>query len=230
MPVRDPNHWNPKIGEAAPCHYGDRYLDLYATLVRMAAVRRLHLRRGLRVLDVGCGDGQFGAWVKRAFGCEVVGVDAIDWTRGCFRYLDQHLIADAERLHIPAGRFDLAMFVTSLQYMADWRVALTNVCASVPKILVVENLQTPTPPWQYGLPEKDAFDYPTLVHELRARGFFVARAVVANVIDRRWFRPWVPGLISCWLTLVADLVLSRMVSPPRGRYMAILFRMSPDAS
>lgn len=223
MPVRDPNHWNSKIGEAAPCHYGDRYLDLYATLVRRAAVRRLHLRPGLRILDVGCGDGQFGAWVKQEFSCAVVGVDAIDWY-GARHRLDQFLIADAERLHISVGRFDLAMFVTSLPFMANWRRALTKVCASVQEVLVIENLQTPTPPWQKELPEKEPIDYPTLVQAFAARGFFVSRAVCVNVVDRRWFRPWVPGPIACWLTLAADLALSRLVSPPRGRYAAVLFR------
>ena len=89
---------------------------------RLGAVKRFEaVGKGHRVLDVGCGYGAFTSRLKRATGCEVVG---IDMDAGCIaqaqdakevRYLCGTL-ADAD---LTAGQFDVVTFFESLEHHAD---------------------------------------------------------------------------------------------------------------
>lgn len=233
MAVRDPSHWTEKLQQPAPCHYGDPWLDRYSDWIRKAAVKRVFPPGVRRVLDVGCGDGRFGAWVAHQFGCEVVGVDPFDWpgVRDRVRFLqdDGETLVRAWKL----GPFDLALFVTSLPFMANWERAVTAVRGKAKQVLVVENLQTPAPVWQQGLPEKEPIEYDELVRVFAARHFFVASSVCVNVVDRRGFSPLLPvpewcGPACAVGTFAVDWVLSRWVRPDRGRYAAVLFRRGND--
>lgn len=222
MPVRDTGHWEGKMGDAAPCHYGDWYLDTYADIVRKAATRRIFPGRRLSVLDVGCGDGKFGEWVKEKFACRVDGVDAFDWPGAAGR-LDKFSVLDAEEIVLAPNDYDLAICVTSLPFMRDWRMTVKNLCRSIPKVLVIENLQTPTPPWNKGMVEKDQMDYPTLVWTFENQGFFVADATCINVLDRRLFFTRMPTPLAFAASLLIDLIASYVVRPWAGRYAAVLF-------
>lgn len=228
MPVRDLGHWASRVGQAAPCHYGDRWLDLYADWIRKSAVRRIFPAGVRSVLDVGCGDGRFGAWIESQFRCQVTGVDCFDWPGARERV--EFVLGDAERLRdrFQPLSFDLATCVTVLQCTQDWRAAVQEVTAVARSVLVVENLQTPTPPWQRGLPEKGPIEFPPLVAEFRSQGFFLSTAVCVNLVDRRGFPPMLPvprwcAPACCVGTFVVDWVLSRCVQPERGRYAAVLF-------
>jgi len=223
MPVRNAGHWEGKFGDENPCHYGDWYLDTYADIVRKAAVRRVFPGRRLSVLDVGCGDGKFGAWVGRKFSCVVDGVDAFDW-RGAGSRLNKFDVIDAEDMVLRADAYDLAICVTSLPFMRNWRKTVANLCRSIPKILVVENLQTPTPPWNKGMVEKDQMDFTSLVWAFMSQGFMVADSTCVNVLDRRLFLTGAPKPLAFALSLCVDLAAGFVVKPPAGRYAAVLFQ------
>lgn len=101
---------------------------------RCAAIAGLQLRRGNRVLDVGCGTGLNFALLADAVGPtgHIVGVDASpSMLRQARRRLDrnpwQHvtlLSGDAARLEdLVDGRFDAVLFTYSLAVIENWRTA-----------------------------------------------------------------------------------------------------------
>jgi hypothetical protein len=90
--------------------------------------------------------------------------------------------------------------------------------------LVVDNLQSPVPPWQQGLPEKEPIELFELVADFDSASWTVRRCVPVNVIDRRLFlHRWVPRPVAYAVTRVLDRVLSRLVDVEDARYVAVLF-------
>jgi len=83
------------------------------------------IRRGARVLDVGCGVGDFSATVRDRLGAEVTGIEpdaaraAEARRRGLTvseRVLDEVLADQAERM---AGQFDVVLYMDVLEHLAD---------------------------------------------------------------------------------------------------------------
>jgi len=223
MPVRDSTHWETRLGQPSPCHYGDGWLDRYADTVRKAGVERVWPGDAEIVLDVGCGDGQFAAWMSRRFNVQVIGVDAYHWP-GAQDRLDTLYVEDAEsfpHLMLP-GSVDLAVCVTSLPFMRDWRRCVSGLVRAARRVLVVDNLQHPPPDWQLRLPEKQPISYWDLVQTFDAHGWAVEAATAISVLDRRLFFR-LAGWLAYALTLPVDLMLAPGYRPPRARYSAVLF-------
>jgi ubiquinone biosynthesis O-methyltransferase len=81
--------------------------------------------RGCRVLDVGCGDGEFAVELKKR-GAIVVGIDAsaemIDAAKSRSKLQNADVdfqVAMAERLPFPAGQFDVVTAITILCFVDD---------------------------------------------------------------------------------------------------------------
>jgi len=101
-----------------------------------------------RVLEVGCGEGGFGALLKNGMGIRVWGVevDAVA-ARAASRRLDRVLPGtfDGVRRQLPSRRFDAVVFNDVLEHMEDPGKALREtvrllspggvVVASVPNVL-----------------------------------------------------------------------------------------------
>ena len=223
MPVRDSTHWEPKLGQPSPCHYGDSWLDRYADTVRKAGVARIWPDGVELVLDVGCGDGQFAAWMKSKFKVVVAGVDAYHWP-GAEARVDALYVEDAETFahQVEPQGFDLAVCVTSLPFMQDWRRCVAGLTRAAMRVLVVDNLQHPPPEWQLELPEKRPISYWDLVQTFDAHRWSVEAATAINVLDRRLFFT-LPSWLAYALTTPIDLMLAPGYRPPRARYSAVLF-------
>ena len=101
---------------------------------RLAALRRLGVEPGMRVLDLACGAGRSLPWLARAVGPsgEVVGVD---YTRAMLErarlrverggFANVRLIeADASDLVLPAGSFDRVLCAHALSVIPRSRQAL----------------------------------------------------------------------------------------------------------
>ena len=89
--------------------------------VELAAIRELVDVRGLRVLDVGCGDGRMSVLCARE-GARVFGFDPLEEeiakarteTPRALRRRVRFEVADAAQIELPKGEFDLALFSWSL--------------------------------------------------------------------------------------------------------------------
>jgi 2-polyprenyl-3-methyl-5-hydroxy-6-metoxy-1,4-benzoquinol methylase len=89
--------------------------------VELAAIRELVDLRGLRTLDVGCGDGRLSFACARE-GATVLGVDPVaEDIASARRAIPRSLrgrvkfqVADAAEVELPGREFDLALFSWSL--------------------------------------------------------------------------------------------------------------------
>lgn len=230
MPVKDDTYWAQRAQMQDSCHYLDKWADWYAQVMRRRGVRRVWPRWVGSVLDVGCGDGKVSHWMKEAFWVEVIGSDAVQydgvWARVPF------VQADGESLvsKVPRSRFDLITCHTSLAFMSDWREAVQQFSRLTNLVLVVENVQTPTPEWQKGLPQKTHLELPLLIEGFAAAGFSPTAIQPINWLDRGLmvrplFRLPIMKPLGVLLTLLVDWFMVDVVKikPERGRYAAILF-------
>ena len=226
MPQLDPFFWDVRRGSPSPCHYEERWQDWYATVMRRWGIRRiLHGEKVQFVLDVGTGDGQMAEWLQKRFGYVVMGIDATDFhatgKMWMFKRLD---IETLDRKELPA-RPDLATAITVLPFTADWKEAVRRMCNSATLVLVVDDLQSPAPPWQQGLSYKRPLTFEDVLAEFKLNGLYLKKHLGVNWLDRRLFfksPKWLYPLVAV-LTVLVDQVVIRVLRPGRCRYQAVLF-------
>ncbi len=83
-----------------------------------------------RVLEIGCGSGEFGAALKQEFGAEVTGVELFPEAAETARTrLDRVIVADVERdaLDLPPGHFDCLVCNDVLEHLVDPWTVLRNL-------------------------------------------------------------------------------------------------------
>lgn len=89
------------------------------SVVRLLASTDLARRQGLRILDVGCGDGYAGRRVREALqACELVGVDAHldEETAQAMQRPGETFVRDAALI---AGSFDVVLFLDVIEHVQD---------------------------------------------------------------------------------------------------------------
>lgn len=238
MPAKDDSFWKNRIasGVADPCHYEDPYTNWYAGQVRKAGIKRAWPKSLTypAVLDVGCGDGRMSQWMILNFGATVVGTDPFLYP-GVDHRVTKFVQADAEHLSsaLKDWEFPLATAITSLCCMEDWQAALDQIVQLADRLLVVENTQTPTPPWKEDVPQLHHIEYNDLTVAMDRLGYSVENQTVVNILDRALMVSLPPRLLlpAMVLTWVVDRFISPLVPLPKdplhgvfyGRYSAILF-------
>ncbi len=199
MPARDSTYWEARqesqCENASPCHYQEYWQDLYATGMRRRGMERLFTAlpraeddRALRVLDVGCGDGRFGAWVARRFDVAVSGIDCYAW--GAYDRLRRFARIDAENAAQVVkkwGHFDAAMLVTVLPFVASAERVLEELTHVAPYLLVLDNFQDPAPAWQTRLSYKRHIPLWDFFAMASAAGYVMEETYPVNVLDRALF-------------------------------------------
>lgn len=230
MPIKDAEYWGARTGLDNPCHYLDPALDWYADVVRKNGIRRVwpdSVRPGDWVLDVGCGDGRMGAWLRQEFGVKVCGLDAFEY-QGARERLDRFVCVDAEKMvdRLFYEQFDLAIAITSLPFMADWKFCVAQMCVLSRQASIVENTQSPIPEWQKGHKQKTPFALMELRSAFANWNLYPHESTAINVVDRMWlmgasaWTKW-PILLA---TLLVDTYAYLVVEPDDARYTATLFR------
>lgn len=115
----------------------ETYSQFYETAFGQAVVRaegeiiRDYLGDCLRILDVGCGEGAFE---KALSDLPITGIDtALDMIRKAKQKGGVLLQGKGENLPFPGHCFDAVFFVTSLEFMEDYKKALEEALRVVTK-------------------------------------------------------------------------------------------------
>ena len=84
-----------------------------------------HLRAEDRVLSVGCGPAIIESGLCEQ-GIAVTGLDVSREALSCAPDNLRTIVATAEKMPIEDGRFDVVLFIVSMQFMEDYRQALSE--------------------------------------------------------------------------------------------------------
>ncbi|MBI5890598.1 MAG: class I SAM-dependent methyltransferase [Nitrosomonadales bacterium] len=85
------------------------------------------IRHGGRFLDIGCGKGMLGAFLKQRFAAKVTGIEIFqEYADEAAKYLDEVLCGNIEELNLTAykNQFDHVIFSDSLEHLLDPKSAL----------------------------------------------------------------------------------------------------------
>lgn len=106
-----------------------RSLDYFRCLEVALAVAGLEPRRGLRLLDMGCGTGPVPLFLRRELGLQVTALDldreAVSWQRMMAERLGEStdgfraVRGDSRRLPFGDGTFDLVLNLSSIEHIPD---------------------------------------------------------------------------------------------------------------
>jgi len=108
----------------------------------------------VRALDVGCGEGAFGAHIKASRGCEVWGIEPVASAADSARARLDRVLAEpieSAMAKLPDGHFDGVFFNDVLEHLADPEAALralrpklapgATLIVSIPNVRYFPNLR-----------------------------------------------------------------------------------------
>lgn len=113
--------------------------------------RLLDLRSGQELLDVGCGTGWFARRFAAMPGLRVTGLDLdAEWLEYARRRdaRSRYLQGDARRLPFADASFDHVVSVAALCFVADWRLALSEIVRVTRKRFAVGMLNRASLLWR----------------------------------------------------------------------------------
>lgn len=231
-PLLNAPYWQERMGRSTPTYSGEWWLDWEHEKVMRWSLRRALDGiddRVLRILEAGCADGRWAAWMAAAFGVRVMGTDALEYP-GVRKRMDLFIQCDLEQLDKcrEAKRFNpnVLLYMNSLTCVADWRKAVqAGAHVGAPWVICFDNFMTPTPAFLKNLPHRRPIQLPALEYEWELHGYEVAQEVAGDWFHRklflktpRWSHPAVAVA-----TLGLDWVASRVLWPDRARHIAVLF-------
>lgn len=225
MRVRDEQFWQERLEAKESFNYLDPLMDRYAMIRKMVAIPKVFPKSARTMVDVGCGDGLLGSWLAREMNVEVSGfdpyLDKLD-LRGAMT-MKRVAKVDAEHAHtLGWGTFDVALAVGSITCSATPMDALRAITYLSDQILLVDNTQDPTPPWQT-MEHRQHIPWSAFGRMMDTVGYELVKATTATVLDRRLFLK-LPSPVAYWLSLFGDTFLSLVVPPPKARMTASLWR------
>jgi len=229
MSVINPKYWEERFAQGT--WSGEKWLDWEHGVISRHAFRRIFPRDVKWVLDVGCGDGKWTRWMRKEFGVQTLGTDALDWpeVRGNTAYVHWDAESLEESSSIRGMKPDLVVLMNSLTCMVEWRKAVKSACKVSDRVLVFDNFMTPTPQFLKGLPHRRPIELPQVLCEFIAQFFTLEKMVPADIFHRRlllktprWSHPGVAA-ITCGL----DLIASHVIRVADARHSALLFRKDP---
>lgn len=229
MPAKDSAYWAARARQGNSW-YGDRWLDWQAKVLCQWALHRLDVPLGPhdRVLDIGCGDGRFSAWLAEKYGCPVTAVDLYDFKPVRHPRVTYRFGVDAEAL--PRDLLaDVGFMVGVLEGVRHRQAALESAARAVKHLVVVEELRKDPQPYQLDMPHKWALYWDLFKAELALTPWEIAYWVPATMLDRAW-----AANVPRWLwplvvpaSVAVDLALTSLPLPPAlaqrwSRFRAVL--------
>jgi hypothetical protein len=231
VPLYNTAEWSRRCRQNVPCWTGVKWVDWEHDVALRAGFKRTwpaDLRgQAVKVLDVGCGDGHWTGWLRQTFKVRVLGVDALPWKGVSSRI--RFVRADAELMardpDVKAYRPTAVTFVNSLGCVGDWRAALVQAAELSDRILVYDNMESPTPPYYRKLKHRIHIPWRELSGFAVSQGWTVEEVLPLDFLYRRWIRgpQWLHPILA-GASALADVYLSSVVPASWGRHLAVHIR------
>lgn len=216
-----------------PCHYFNKWQDRYAAKMRMAALRQDDFRGARKIVDIGCGVGDYTDKISRLTEAQVIGFD--------FPFniaIAQKKYGSNPRLTFRAGSIpdeniaravkeaDRVIITTVYNHLTDSaRAALADYLASMKpdaKVFMLEYFPEKVPEFQRGLGYKNIETWKDASERFGRCGLRLIEIRHVNYIDSWFFHHLGGNRFSYVLTLALER-LCRICAIKNSKYKLLIF-------
>lgn len=94
-----------------------------------------HIRPGMKILDVGCGDGRFAKYLSEKCNCVITGLDTIDYLSVDLPFVKY----DGNRIPFADSTFDISICSAVIHHTPDPYHALKEISRVSSKVILIED-------------------------------------------------------------------------------------------
>lgn len=227
-------YWHEQVTKGDnPCHYHDKWQDAYAFKVRTGAFRKKDFKDVKKVVDIGCGIGEYTAHIATLTDASFVGFDFpfnIEIAKELHKDNAQlSFVAKSLPDKEVAGAISSAdVVITTTVYVHLAPEARNDFLKAVEsmkpgkRVMMLEYAPDSVPPFQKDLPHKEVETPAVIISKFSAHGFRLAEVRHVNFIDSFFFHHVGKNFLSYYLTICLEFFL-RMFRNSGSKYKLLIF-------
>lgn len=216
-----------------PCHYHNKWQDKYASKIRTSAFRKRDFSGAKRVVDIGCGIGDYMAFLSRLSPAKFIGFDfpfniniAKEKHAGNSRLEFRDDPLPSAVIEEEVRNADVVTTTTVYVHLAgEARKAFLQYVQKMQKggkVMLLEYAPDVIPSFQKNIAYKEVETPAQIIEKFQEHGFQLKELRSVNTIDSFLFFHMGKNFFTCALTLALDRLL-RAVRYPKSKYKLFIF-------
>lgn len=197
-----------------PCHYHNKWQDRYAFEMRSNALHTIDLSNVHGIVDVGCGIGEYTAYLANRTSAHIYGFDFpfnIEIAKKRFGHISNITFTEGpvpnEAIREKIAHADLVLTTTVfVHFSPEARDAFFSYIKGMPesgKVVLLEYMPDAVPDFQKKLEYKKVFSAGEMISIFKDRGFVCEHVYHVNFIDSFLFyhlgTSWLVYFITKWV-------------------------------
>ena len=216
-----------------PCHYHNKWQDLYAFRMRTGALRKIDFGGVKEIVDVGCGIGEYTNELTKMTGAHISGFDFpfnIKIARERFSALPRVTFFEGSvpdpLIHEKVKNADLAITTTVfVHFSPEAREAFYTYVTDMKqgsRVVLLEYIPEVIPEFQKNLPHKHVDMVSDIATKFEGRGFRLTHVSHINFVDSFLFHHLGTNAFVYIVTRIVDTFLS-CVGYTKSKYKMLTF-------
>jgi ubiquinone/menaquinone biosynthesis C-methylase UbiE len=229
------NYWKERADKGDnPCHYFNKWQDKYAEKMRLGAFKKKDLAGAKKVVDIGCGVGDYTVKLTDMTDADVVGFD-FDFNIEIARkkYKNPKIVFKAgsvpnEQIEADIKVADIVILTTVYNHLTDDArndlVGYFKIMKPGSTILMLEYFPDTVPEFQKGLGYKQIETWKQAIERFKKQGIELKEVRHVNYIDSFFFHHLGANMFSYYVTILGEMI-GKVLKLKNSKYKLLVFQI-----